>query len=87
MLWEQIHAGHGAGAAAGQGRWVAVPKQVPAPCQGPPLLPDPSGIPNQGWQLKGETTWKKKEKKIFGCLCFEEEGGRHSVPCAGQSRE
>lgn len=47
------------------------PSSFPAPCQGPLCLLDPSGIPNQGRQLKGGTTWKKKKEKInCGCLCL-----------------
>lgn len=51
------------------------------PCQGPLWLLVPSGIPNQGRQLKGETTWKKKkEKNNCGCFCLgRREGDTRSL--------
>lgn len=62
---------------AGEADGLVVPEQHPCALPGPHLAFAwvSSGIQNQGRELKGETTWKKKAKNNCSRLCSRRRKG------------
>lgn len=69
---------------AGEAEGLVVPEQHPRTLPGPHLAFAwvSSGIQNQGRELKGEATWKKKVKNNCSLLCLRRrKGDTRSLVC------
>jgi len=74
---------------AGEADGLVVPEQHPCTLPGP--HPDfawvSSSVPNHGWELKGEATWKKKARNNCRLLCSRRREGDTWSLVREQSRE